>query len=288
MRQTLVLGFMGVALLALAAPAKAANKEQQQLMADIRMLQEQTQQLQVLLGSLGDALKAVNARLDDQVNANRRTVADQKLAVDNLSSDLRIVREKVDDNNVRVSSLTQELGALREAVVQQPSARANTDHSASGVGTPGSPAGFESGAPPTPAPAAPLRAVAPGASPTRLYEMAQADYFSGLWDLAIDGFEQYIRAFPKSDLNDDAQVLIGNAYMQAGRNDKAVQAYDLAIRTYPNGNAIPEAYYKKGLALRNLKQADQARQAFEYALKMYPDSAAAGLAKQALTQLPRP
>src|SRR6478752_266505 len=78
----------------LAAPASAANKEHQQLMADIRMLQEQSQQLQNLIAQLGDTLKAVNARLDDQTNVNRKSFADQKLIIDTLSSDLRVVREK--------------------------------------------------------------------------------------------------------------------------------------------------------------------------------------------------
>src|SRR5436190_18408205 len=92
---------------ALAVPASAANKEQLQMMADIRMLQEQAQQLQVLLGSLTEALKTVNARIDQQTEANRRAFAEQKLGADNLSNDLRIVREKMDDNNVRIGSLTQ-------------------------------------------------------------------------------------------------------------------------------------------------------------------------------------
>ena len=81
------------------------------------------------------------------------------------------------------------------------------------------------------------------------------------------------------------QVLIGNSYLQAGKNDKAIEAYDKAIRTYPTGDAIPEAYYKKGLALRNLKLLDQACQAFGAAVKNYPDSAAGQLARQQLTQL---
>src|SRR5262245_12892465 len=84
-----------------APPASAANKEHQQLMADIRILQEQAQQLQTLIGTLNETLKAVNARLDDQANTNRKSFADQKLTIDNLASDLRIVREKVDDNTVR-------------------------------------------------------------------------------------------------------------------------------------------------------------------------------------------
>jgi TolA-binding protein len=85
---------------------------------------------------------------------------------------------------------------------------------------------------------------------------------------------------------DDAQVLIGNSFLQDGKYDKAIDAYDTAIRTYPGGSAIPEAYYKKGLALRNLRRLDLARQAFEYCVKTYPDSDAGRLARQALMQLP--
>jgi tol-pal system protein YbgF len=284
MRQTAIRAFLGFGLIFLAlAPAKAADKEQRQLMADIRMLQEQSQQLQNLIGSLNtaltEALKAVNARLDEQANATRKGLADQKLIIDNLSSDLRIVREKVDDNNVRISSLSQEVDALRQAVQQQ----------ATRVGP--APEALDPTAP-APAAAIPDASAAPavpvGASPTRLYDLAFSDYTAGQWDLAIQGFESYIRSFPKSDRADDVQVLIGNSYLQAGKNDKAAEAYDKAIRTYPSGDAIPEAYYKKGLALRNLKQLEQACQAFGYAATNYPDSPAGQLAKQQITQLAGP
>lgn len=283
MRQTAIRTLLGFGLIFLAlTPAKAADKEQRQLMADIRMLQEQSQQLQNLIGSLNaaltEALKAVNARLDEQANATRKGLADQKLIIDNLSSDLRIVREKVDDNNVRISSLSQEVDALRQAVQQQAprvgaAPEAALDPAAASPGT----AIPDAGA----APAVPV-----GASPTRLYDLAFSDYTAGQWDLAIQGFESYIRSFPKSDRADDVQVLIGNSYLQAGKNDKAAEAYDKAIRTYPGGDAIPEAYYKKGLALRNLKQLEPACQAFGYAATNYPDSPAGQLAKQQMTQGP--
>ena len=271
-----VLAFALVALV-FATPAAAANKEHQQLMADIRMLQEQAQQLQNLLGTLNESLKAatarIDARIDEQANATRKAFADQKLSIDNLTSDLRVVREKVDDNNVRVSSLTQELDALRQAIQQQSAPRTTTtEPDTAGAGT-----ALAAGA--TPPVASP---VAVGTSPQRLWDMAYADYTSGQLDLAVQGFESYIRNFPKSDMTDDAQVLIGNSYLNDGKYDKAVEAYDTAIRNFPNGNAVPEAYFKKGLALQHLGQRDRAREAFEYAVKNYPDSDAGRLAKQQL------
>jgi TolA-binding protein len=268
---------LGVILLtAAASPAAAANKEHQQLMADLRMLQEQSQLLQNLIGSLSEALKAVNTRLDQQSETTRKAFADQKLVIDNLTNDVRVIREKLDDNNVRIGSLTQEVDALRQSL--QTSARPSPTPDAA------SPA---DGAATT----APTGGVAPpslGVSPQKLFDSAMSDYYSGQYDIAILGFSDYIRSFPKADLADDAQVNICMAYLQDGKNDKAVEACDLAIRNYPNGDKIPDAYYRKGLALRNLKDLNGARDAWEHVVNANPDSAAGQLAKQGLEQLKRP
>ena len=85
-------------------------------MADLRMLQEQTQQLQALMTDLGEALKAVNSRLDDQTSLERKAFADGKVQMDTMSGDLRVVREKVDETNVRLGSISQELESLRQAM----------------------------------------------------------------------------------------------------------------------------------------------------------------------------
>jgi tol-pal system protein YbgF len=289
MKPILTRTFVALVLAAVAArPAWAANKEHQQVMADIRILQEQAQQLQNLIGSmntaLGEALKAVNARLDEQNNANRKSFADQKLVIDTLSTDLRIVREKVDDNNVRVGSLSQEVDALRQALQQQNVSRATSESSPGAA-----PAGGT--APDAAAPAATAATAAPlpvGVSPQRLFDEARSDYISGLYDLAIKGFEGYIRSFPTSLDADDAQVYIGHAYAAQGKNEQALEAYDKAIRAYPNGNAIPDAYYKKGVVLKDLRQLDLAREAFDTVAKKYPDSDAGRLAKQALMQFATP
>src|SRR5215210_3860248 len=92
-----------IALFVWTMPARprAADREHQQIIADIRMLQEQAQQLQALLNGLGDALKAMNSRLDDQTALERKAFADGKVQVAGISSDIRVVREKIDETNVR-------------------------------------------------------------------------------------------------------------------------------------------------------------------------------------------
>jgi tol-pal system protein YbgF len=260
-------------------PAAAQSKEQRQMMADLRMLQEQNQTLQNVLGSIVEAIKAVNARIDDQAKANGKAMADQKLVIDNLTNTVREIREKLDDNNVRLGSLNQEVEALRQGVQQLNARPAVPDATTTEAGAaPGT------GAPTPAVPIAPPPAVALGTSPQKLWEEGWADYTLSQWDLAIAGFEAVIKYYPKSERAADAQVYIGHSYMGAGKYDKAVDAYDAAIRNYPSAPGVPDAYYKKGVALRALKQADAAKASFEYVVKTYPDSNAASLAKQELAR----
>ena len=270
---------LALIFLTAASPARAANKEHQQLMADLRILQEQAQLLQNLIGSVTEAIKAVNTRLDQQGETTRKAFADQKLVIDNLSNDVRVIRERLDDNNVRIGSLTQEVDSLRNSLQQAGSRPSGTND-----GTDPPPAGGGTAAPAGGGP--PIGGV--GVSPQKLYDSAMGDYYSGQYDLAILGFTDYIKSFPKADLADDAQVNICSAYLQDGKNDKAVEACDLAIRTYPGGDKIPDAYYKKGLALMNLRDVNGAREAREHVVKSDPNTDAGRLALQRLEQIKRP
>jgi tol-pal system protein YbgF len=267
------------ALLLAPAPLGAASREQQQMLADIRMLQEQTQQLQALIAGLTDALKIVTAKLEDQAAVNRKAFADERVMVDNVSGDVRIMREKVDETNVRLSSLSQELEALRLAIPQL---------AAPAVSPAGDAEAPPAGGPAVPPPAAPAPAAGPGVSPQRLYDTAWADYTAGQWSLAIQGFETYLRTFPKSDLADDAQYYIGETCFSDVKFSDAIAAYERVIANYPNGNMVPQSYYKRGLAYERLNQADKARQSYELVMKNYPDSDAGRLAKQAIDRLDRP
>src|SRR5204862_5077505 len=99
-----------------------------------------------------------------------------------------------------------------------------------------------------PMPGAPPPAAATiGQSPQKMYDSAQSDYMAGQYDIAVIGFQEFIKAFPKSELADDAQVAICSALLNDHKDQQAVDACDVAIRTYPGGNAIPAAYYRKGL-----------------------------------------
>ena len=262
-----------------AAPASAQSREQRQMMADIRMLQEQTQELAVAIATmtqaLQDSIKAVNTRLDTANDTTRKGFADQKVIIDDMGKDMRAIRERVDDTNVRVSNVREEIEALRTSIPVAPPQSALPAPSSDPT------------APPAPAPTTGAPPSTAGLSPTRMFETARADYAAGQWTLAVTGFDAFLKTFPRSEMADDAQFLIGETYYAQNRWTDAVAAYNAVIQNYSMGNAVPEAYYKRGLAQERLGQLDAARESWNTVIRVAPDSTAGQLAKQNLDRVAR-
>jgi tol-pal system protein YbgF len=269
-----------------ASPAAAADKAHQQLMAEIRMLQEQQQQLQQMVGGLAETLKVVTSKIDDQSGANRKAFADQKLLIDNVVEGVRVLREKADDTNVRLSTVSQELEAVRQAVA---SGTSPTAAAAAPGQEPGAPPVTEPGAAPANPATAAVPTTPPGSapliSPQRMYDNAYSDYMAGQYEIAIQGFNAFIASFPRSDKADDAQLNIGNALYAAGKYSEAVDAFQKVIANYPQGDSVAIAHYKMGLTYEALKQPDLARKAFETVVQKYPTAYEAILAKQRLEKV---
>lgn len=264
-----------VFIASLGSPVSGQDQEERQMMGDIRILQMQTQELQLMLGTLAKTLENITAMVKEEAAVNRKAFADSRILIDAVASGIRILREKIDDTNIRVSTFSQEIEALRVSI---PRIRARfEDGETEGDANPSiSDMSQESVAPPD-----------PGMSPQRLYDNAWADYSTGQWSLAIAGFTSYISAFPRSDLADDAQFYIGETHYNDGRFREAIIAYKQVIGGYPGADVIPQAQYKLGLALDRVGDRDQAREAFQIVVNDFPNSRMAALARQALDRLGR-
>ncbi|HEX6324014.1 MAG TPA: tol-pal system protein YbgF [Vicinamibacterales bacterium] len=263
------------------APAAAQDREQLQMLAELRMIQEQSGQLRALIATLEETLKALNTKLDQQADASRKTAADQKLQIDSLRDNVGVLREKMDDTNVRISTLSHEVETLRQTFasiqLRQPAEPVDAP-----AGQPGDPA---QAAPP---PAPPTGGIAPGGmSAQRTFDTAMSDYLSGQFDLAASGFTAYIRAYPTAPDVARAQYYIGESLFQQQLYEEAVTAYGRVIQDHKNSTWEPEALYKQGQSFERLKQVARARQAYELVVKNFPDSNAALLARQRLQALPR-
>jgi len=292
MKRTIAVSFVVVTLLA-AAPrsAPAQSREHQQMAAELRMLQERSQETALALekalallrelAQVADTVKSINSRLDGIDTAVRKSLADQKVVLDGMGTELRIIRERAQDTNTRIGTLREEFNALGTAMSMLGAAvpAATESPAASPEGVP-SAAGASS--------TTPANTSKSGLSPTRLYDTAWADYSSGNYTLAITGFQQFLREYPKYDKADDAQFYVAESYMKLKRTPEAITAYNMVIQNYASGNYTAEAYYRLGEAQRSLGQIEAARTSWEAVLKKYPDSDSGILAKQRLDGLPPP
>jgi tol-pal system protein YbgF len=281
MYMNLLRSTLALAVLAAAVPAVAQNREHQQMSAELRMLQEQTQQLALTLAQIGDALKALNGRLDAADQEAQKRFADQKLLIQKLSDDVSAVRERSQDTDTRLRKLADEVEALRSTITSLPSL-------ISGAGPAASAEPAAANDPNASAPLPPAtQASTIGLSPSRMLDTAKSDYFSGSYASAVSGFDSLLRTFPTSEAAAEAQFMLGETYSQQKRYPEAVNAYTAAIQKFPRSMWVPEAYYKRGKAQESLGTPEAARASYEQLLKTYPDTPSAGLAKQALDRLGR-
>ena len=270
-----------------ARPAEAADKQHLQMMAEIRLLQEQQQQLQQLVGALQDTLKTLNTKLDDQAATNRKAMADQSLAVNNIGDTVRTLKEKTDETNVRISSVSQEIDALRQVIASQPPPQALSQQPV-GVG-PGN-NGISAGAPVPMTPAGGNIAPPPGVSAQRTYESSFDDYTAGRWDLAITGFQQFVAMFPRAPQAPDAQYNIGQSYFNQSKWSEARDAYLKVVNDYAQiaqPSTLADATYKLGQTYEHLNQIEAAKQAYQTVVQKYPNTTSATLANSALQRLNR-
>ena len=172
-----------LSVVAVPITAGAADREHEQLMAEIRMLSENVLRLNMTLIGFDQRLETLAAGQTELEDAMRRAFADQDLVAENTAATARVLREKLDEANVRLSSISQEIEALRAAIppLPPPATQLLVDPE-TGLPIEAPPAAGgaapEAAGAPVPAPV-PIGAPAAGFSPQRMFDLAMGDYMGG-------------------------------------------------------------------------------------------------------------
>ncbi|MBI4727309.1 tol-pal system protein YbgF [candidate division TA06 bacterium] len=119
-------------------------------------------------------------------------------------------------------------------------------------------------------------------NPKKLYDASYLDITKGNYDLALSGFNEFIKRFPKHDLADNAQYWIGEGFYAQKKYDSALAEFEKVVGNYPGKDKEPAALYKIGLCLQEMGDKDKARQYWQLLAKKYPKSPEAALAKDRL------
>jgi tol-pal system protein YbgF len=129
---------------------------------------------------------------------------------------------------------------------------------------------------------APTAAAPTQGDPNQLYDQAQQDLTQGRYGLALQGFRDFIRRFPTSELADNAQYGIGESFFAQSQFDSAAVEYNRVGSQWPKSDKIPASMYKEALSQEKLSAKATSRKLLEDLIKRYPDSGEAQLAREKL------
>lgn len=212
-------------------------------------------------------LEAVSRKMADQSSQVLKSNADIQVELRKLRDQIQALQAELDSTSQRLSALSNELAAARDqgSLVQPPPAAPGSTPAAS-------------------APAAP--AGAPRSNePTQLYNAAYEDYLRSNFDLAIQGFREYARRYPNTDLADNALYWVGESFYSKKQFKEAIDAFTELLNTYKSSDKAAAALLKKGLAFLEMGDRSQAVINLQYVLYEHPGSKEADLARARLQGL---
>ena len=122
-------------------------------------------------------------------------------------------------------------------------------------------------------------------TPTEAYTLAYNDYLRGNDDLAIIGFQNFMRQHPDSILMPQVIYWTGEGYYHKKEYSSAIALFDRLQKEYPKSDKIAPALLKSGLAYLNLGSPAKAKTSLKKVVEKFPDSNEAHLAKDKLTTL---
>ncbi len=255
-----------VASCLVASPLFAANKDIERLAVQIAALQGQIAEVQRANDEARAELKRLSELVAEQNAMLRKAAADRRTQDESVTVGLRELGE-------RVSELAEALEAIKtQTALSLPAADPSVAAQPAAPGTAPAPGG----------PAAPVAPSVPTQAPRELYSQAYADYARGNYDLAMQGFSEYLRAYPGTDFADNAQYWIGECLYGKKMYAEAIDSWNLLLKDYPTSDKLPDARVKKGMALERLGRRSQALVEYRFVVDRYPTSQAARIARERL------
>ena len=251
--------------------AYPASKEIIRLQADVTLLQQQIRDLQKSFDSQGAVLKTLVEQLSDQIGVLKKSIEEVKGSNQQTQA---TVSARIDSITGQFSSLNSGLDVVLDKISKLSQQLAETKTKVESLDTP-PPTITNSATPPRTGPP----------SPEELYNAAYADFIKGSYDLAKQGFEEYLKHYPDTELSDNAQYWIGESYYVQRKFSDAVQAFDKVIQNYPKGDKSPAAALKKGYSLLEMKNTEAGIKELRGVIQKYPNSDSAQLARDRLNAI---
>ncbi|HEY5611119.1 MAG TPA: tol-pal system protein YbgF [Thermoanaerobaculia bacterium] len=256
-------------LAAILLTACVSSSDIERLQSQVSDLQDQISDLKRVASSREDVQK-INESLAKQTEAITKQSADLRVKVDELDDRLQNAQGGIEQTNYRIDRIVQQLTQAQKDVAElKLSLRM------------GAPAGGSSGGEIRDE----INVEGPSEDPLEVYQSAYRDYQRGNYDLALQGFRDYLKKNPNTDLSDNAAYWIGESLFSQRKHREAIAQFDQVITSFPKSDKVPAALLKKGYAYVEVGEKAQGVIQLQYVIHEHPSSQEASLARQKLKSL---
>ena len=262
-----------LAVAALAAVSCVSTSDFERAQDQIAELQEELSNVRRTTAGK-DEVQGVNVRIAEQTETLLRSNATLVAKVAELEDRMQNTQGSTEQTNYRLDQLAQQLTQAQRDIENIKALLAQLN-----VG--GAPPGGTAAAGEVNVPAPP----ASSGNPMETYQAAYRDYQRGNFDLAIEGFREFLQGNAKSELADNAAYWIGESLFSQKKYREAIAQFDAVVNNYPRSEKVPGALLKKGYAYINVGERAQGVVQLQYVLHEHPKSQEASLARQKLKQL---
>ena len=268
--------------LSLAASGCLTPKQARKIDSDNAALRTQVDSLETEVKRLRSALAKIELPALQAKESALRTGADTELRLNQFSEQMRVLSDRVDDLDNRVTNLPNKLRVANERMAAAPPAASPATEPAAKEPAPGPALGPE------------VAAVKGGnatdkgggtAEISKLYDTAYQDLVRGQYELAREGFMEFLRRYPQSTLADNAQYWIGESYYSQQQYSRAAAEFAEVMEKHAGGDKVPAAMLKRAFAMISMSKRAEARALLEQLTKKYPNSQEAELARARLKDL---
>jgi len=271
---------IGLAVLVLPLAACTSGEDMTLLHREITDVQRQVEDLDQSMPDKQD-LDAVENRIQEFTAQTTRSNADLAMRVEQLQEQIEALHASLDVTTRQLQSISQELAAARSTsgtgVVLPPVVVA--DGPTSNTNNP-------SGGDEPPVGAAAAGAAVSGAStPDEVYRTAYEDYMRGNYDLAAQGFREYMKRWPDTELTDNALYWVGECLDAQEKTEEALEVFNQVLEEYPASDKAAAAQLKKGLLYLKLGDKGQGVLNLQYVVYEHPGTQEADLARERLRSL---
>jgi len=267
-----------IAALIVPALACSSTEDIALLHREVTDVQREVRQLKTITVEQSD-LAPLKRSLQEENQKLAQANAELSVRIERLEQEVDALRASLEVASRRMDRLSQELASVGPAAAVIPPVTTTTGTEAAGASPDGTAASTPSGE--TRPAAAPTLADTPEA----LYQSAYRDYMGGNYQLALNGFQEYIRRFPDTDLTDNAQYWVGECYDALGQEKEALDAFSALLEKYPTSDKAAAAQLKKGLVALKMGDQGQGVVNLQYVVYEHPGTPEADLAREKLRSL---